>query len=32
MSLVYPAGGALGALGVVGLCQSNHERFLPASR
>ena len=27
MSLVYPAGGALGALGVVGLCQSTHERF-----
>jgi hypothetical protein len=24
MSLLYPAGGALGALGVVGLCQSTH--------
>jgi hypothetical protein len=27
MSLVYPAGGALGALGVVGLCQSTMSAF-----
>jgi hypothetical protein len=31
MSLIYPAGGALGALGVVGLCQSTMSAFACAS-